>query len=71
MPEGKNREIKITIPVPEEFLSLFLPGGAHDHIRAARKEVLLALRAVIDSKIEALERKGAGKPPAKKKIKID
>jgi len=71
MPEEKNREIKITIPVPEDFLSLFLPGGAHDHIRAARKEVLLALRAVIDGKIEALEKKEAKNAAPKKKIKID
>ena len=71
MPEGKNREIKITIPVPEEFFSLFLPGGAHEHMRAARKEVLLALRAVLDNKIADLEKKEAKNSAPKKKIKID
>jgi hypothetical protein len=71
MAEDKNREIKITIPVPEEFFALFLPGGAQAHLRAARKEVLLALRAVIDDKIKALEKRGAGKAAPKRKIKID
>jgi len=69
--EEKTKEIKITIPVPDELISLFLPGAAYEHLLRAKKETLLALRALIDSKIESLEKKQAKKAVVKKKIKIE
>jgi hypothetical protein len=71
MADDKIKEIKITIPVPDELFSLFLPIGALEHVRAARKEVLLALRAVLDSRIEALEKKEQKQAATKRKIKIE
>ena len=69
MAEGKTREIKISLP--EEFFNLFLPGDAREHALNARKEMLLALRSLIDAKIEALDKKTEKKAASKKKIKID
>lgn len=71
MAEEKTREIKITIPVPDELLSLILPGMVYEHLLKAKKETLLALRSLIDSKIEALEKREVKKTAAKKKIKIE
>jgi len=71
MAEDKPREIKITIPLPDELLSQFLPAAVFEHMLQAKKETLLALRALIDNRIEALDKKENKKPAAKKKIKID
>lgn len=71
MAEDKPREIKISIPLPDELLSQFLPVAAFGHLLQAKKETLLALRALIDSRIEALEKKQNKKPATKKKIKIE
>ena len=69
MAAEKSREIKIA--VPEEFFNLFLPLQTQEHLLKARKEVLLAFRALIDARLEALEKRGAQKPQAKRKIKIE
>lgn len=71
MAEDKPREIKISIPLPDELLSQFLPVAAFEHLLQAKKETLLALRALIDSRIEALGKKKNKKPATKKKIKIE
>jgi hypothetical protein len=71
MAEEKMKEIKISIPIPEDLFPLFMPVAAHDHLRRAKKEVLLALRALIDSRIEVLDKKENKKPEKTKKIKID
>jgi len=71
MADDKVREIKITIPVPDDLFSLLLPLEALQHARAARKEALLALRAILDSRIEALEKKERKPAATKKKIKIE
>lgn len=69
MSEAKTREIRISIP--EELFSLFIPEKAVHHFHNARKEMLLALRSLIDAKIEALEKKEEKKTAKKKKIKIE
>ena len=71
MAEEKTKEIRISIPVPDDLFGLLMPGAAAGHLLKARKEVLLALRALIDSRIEVLEKKERGKPEAKKKIKVE
>lgn len=43
----------------------FLPEEFHQHIRAARKEMLLAVRSLVDVAIESIEEK-----PKKKATKI-
>lgn len=71
MAEDKPKEIRITIPLPDELLSLGLPAPAFQHLLQAKKETLLALRSLIDSRIESLEKKTAKKPETKRKIKIE
>lgn len=68
-PEGM-KEIKILIP--EELIALLFPAEAIGHLRAARREVLLAARAVIEAKIAALDKKESKREQAKKKkIKVE
>jgi hypothetical protein len=69
MAEEKMREIKISLP--EELFALLIPEKAQEHMIRAKKEFLLALRSLIDSRIDALEKKEEKKAPPKKKIKID
>lgn len=69
MSPEKTREIRISIP--EEFFSVFFPEKTVDHLINAKKEVLLALRSVIDFKIETLEKRGEKKSTRGKKIKIE
>ncbi|MGB7297576.1 MAG: hypothetical protein WBC70_18520 [Candidatus Aminicenantales bacterium] len=69
MAAEKMREIKIS--VPEELFTLFLPSQAQDHLLRARKEVLLAVRSLIDARLESLERKGGRGAEPKRKIKIE
>jgi hypothetical protein len=69
MSEAKTREIRISIP--EELFSFFLPEKTLHHFFNAHKEMLLALRCLIDAKIEALEKKEEKTATKKKKIKID
>jgi hypothetical protein len=69
MATEKMREIKICIP--EELFTLFLPFQAQEHLTKARREVLLAVRALVDARLEALEKKAARKAEPKRKIKIE
>lgn len=69
MAEGKNREIKITIP--EELLSLCIPEKTIEQLFKVKKEMLLTLRSFIDARIEAIEKKEAKKAKPKQKIKIE
>jgi hypothetical protein len=69
MADEKMREIKIA--VPEELFTLFLPLQSQEHLLKARKEVLLAVRSLIDARLEALEKRAAGKAQPKRKIKIE
>ncbi|HOI44688.1 MAG TPA: hypothetical protein PLX50_03645 [Candidatus Aminicenantes bacterium] len=71
MADDKPRNIQITIPMPEELLSLFIPADAQAHLRGAKKEMLLALRSMIDARIEALERQGKKRARTAKKIKVE
>lgn len=60
------------LDVQKQFFDLLtdcMPEDAKKHLRAARKEKLLALRSLLDSQIKNLERKEkAGKRPQKVKI---
>lgn len=69
MASEKMREIKICIP--EELFTLFLPFQVQEHLTKARKEVLLAVRSLVDARLEALEKRGARKAEPKRKIKIE
>ncbi len=69
MAAEKMREIKIL--VPEELFTWFLPASTHEHLLRAKKEVLLALRSLLDARIEALEKRAVPKSPPKKKINIE
>ncbi len=68
MAEKTGKEIKIVIP--EDIISLFIPEETIQHGLMAKKEILLALRALIDTRIQAIEKKLEKKPEKKKKINI-
>ncbi len=69
MAEAKVKEIRITLP--EELFNLFLPGETQQHLLRAKKELLLALRALIDARVEALEKKEEKGEAKKKKIPVE
>jgi hypothetical protein len=69
MATDKMREIKISLP--EELFTLLLPLQTQEHLVKAKKEVLLALRSLIDARLESLEKKGGRRALPKKKIKIE
>jgi hypothetical protein len=69
MAQEKNREIRIVIP--EELFACLVPGKVQEHLLSAKKELLLAVRSLIDARIESLEKKAASKAAPKKKIKVD
>lgn len=69
MNRGRTREIRINIP--EELFSLIIPEKGFDHLLRAKKEILLALRSMIDCRIEALEKRERAKPEKGKKIKVE
>lgn len=63
------REIRISIP--EELFSFIIPSRTSEHLLRARKEILLALRSLIDARIESLEKRAEPRPETKKKIKVE
>ncbi len=69
MAETKTREIRIVLP--EELFALLVPGEAKEHLLAARKELLLAVRSLIDARIASMEKRAGGKTGARKKIKVE
>jgi cell division protein ZapA (FtsZ GTPase activity inhibitor) len=69
MAAEKMREIKIAIP--EELFRVFIPTKTQDHLLKAKKELLLAIRSLIDARIECLEKREGQKTETKKKIKIE
>jgi hypothetical protein len=69
MAAEKMREIKISIP--EELFALCLPIQTQEHLRRARKEVLLALRSLIDARLEMIQKKESTQASPKRKIKIE
>ncbi|OIO90440.1 MAG: hypothetical protein AUK03_12960 [Anaerolineae bacterium CG2_30_64_16] len=67
-PEGLFDLLWLTLPVPR--LSLFFPKEMRQHLRAARREHLLAVRSLLDKAIERLEE--TEKPPRKaERVKIE
>jgi hypothetical protein len=69
MATSSTREIRITLP--DELFNLLMPEETRAHLWRARKEVLLALRSLIDARIEMIEKKEARPAATKKKIKVD
>ncbi len=69
MAADKMREIKISLP--EELFTLFLPPQAQEHLINAKKEVLLALRSLIDARLESLDKREGRRGTPKRKIKIE
>jgi hypothetical protein len=62
--------------LPEEFFSIFFPKNAMGHVIKAKKEMLLAFRSFIDTRIEMLEKMETKtsqkkRTEKKKKIKIE
>ncbi|MHC4463240.1 MAG: hypothetical protein ACYS6W_06550 [Planctomycetota bacterium] len=61
--------------VEKHFLELlldFVPEEARKHLRAARREKLLAVRAILDAKIKDIEKKETTKGKRKpQKVKVE
>ena len=66
--EDSTQERELYCPLLKVFnlLPVLLPPEARKHCRASKKEMLLAIRSVLDSAIEFLEKE----PPKKKVTKI-
>ena len=69
MPANTTREIRIILP--EELFDFLVPRETHEHLARAKKEVLLALRSVIDARIEMMEKRESRKDSPKQKIKVE
>ncbi len=69
MPADKTREIRIAIP--EELFSLLIPRQTQEHLWKAKKEFLLALRSLIDARIEMIEKQASPKAEPKRKIRVE
>lgn len=71
MSDERTREIRISLP--EELFSVFFPEKAVGHVVKAKKEMLMAVRSLIDARLEVLEKmqtKAAQKNKSQKKKKI-
>jgi len=69
MAAEKMREIRLSIP--EELFNLCLPRQTQQHLSRAGKEFLLAVRSLIDARIEMIEKSEARKAEPKRKIKVE
>jgi hypothetical protein len=74
MSEEQTREIRIILP--EELFSFLCPKKTMGHIINAKKEMLFALRSLIDARVEALEKmeektRQKSTSEKRKKIKIE
>jgi hypothetical protein len=67
-PESRFDLLRLTIPLPR---FMFLPKETRDHLRAARRERLLALRSLFDVAIQRLEDSEEKLPRKAEKIKVD
>ncbi|MHC4096815.1 MAG: hypothetical protein ACYSWZ_07600 [Planctomycetota bacterium] len=65
--------VNAMIEVERNFWDLFLdfvPQEAKKHLRAARKEKLLALRSLLDAKIKVLDEEGKAGKKKPQKVKV-
>jgi hypothetical protein len=58
-PESPYDVLHVSLPLPR---LMWLPKETRDHLRAARREQLLAVRSLIDAAIRRLEERPAAKP---------
>lgn len=66
-PERSFDLLRVTLPVPRLFR---LPKEARRHLRAARRERLLALRELVDAAIERMEQ-SEGPPRKARRVEIE
>ncbi len=50
-----KQEVVVRFPSPRRFLRAFLPEETVQHLYAARREELLALRSIVDAAIERVD----------------
>jgi hypothetical protein len=68
-PEGPYDLLRVTLPMPR---LMSLPKETRDHLRAARREQLLALRSLVDVAIRRLEERPGVKPRRRsEKIEVE
>jgi hypothetical protein len=64
--ERREQDLVIRLPLPGRIMDSLLPRDAVTHMRAAQRESLLAMRALIDSAVNALDEKGEGRQPPRR-----
>lgn len=72
--EQTENEVIVRLPSPNRLLRAFLPDDAVQHLYAAQREQLLALRCMIDAaitRIEAAEHEGASLGPKRTEITVE
>ena len=65
-----NSKDGFTLHVRPKDLNL-IPEPTLKHARNAGKEILLAMRSIVDQAIERVEEPREGKPPRRRRIKIE
>ena len=66
--------VNSVVEVEKRFLGLlldFVPQEAKKHVRAAHREKLLALRALLDARIKQLDENPGGARRGPKKVKVE
>jgi hypothetical protein len=72
--ERGDNEVVLRLPSPTSLLRAMLPPDAVQHMYAAQREQLLAIRSVIDAaiaRIEAAEAQGNGMGPRRMEITVE
>lgn len=65
--------VNAMLDVERNFWDLFLdfiPEDARKHLRAARKEKLMAVRSILDARIKSLEKEGKNEKKKPQKVKV-
>ena len=56
---------------PQKIVERLIPPEARAHLRAAQRERLLAMRAVVDAAIKRFDERSADRPRRAESVKID
>jgi hypothetical protein len=71
--ERTENEVVVRLPTFNRFLRAFLPEEAVNHMYAAQREQLLAVRSILDSAINRLEEAQQDRPrrPRRTEIRVE
>jgi hypothetical protein len=69
--ERRRDELVLRLPTLDRLLRACLPEETVQHLRAARREQLLAVRSLIDARIERLERAQAAAEERRRQVEVE